>query len=245
MATPNHVLSALAHELQRRQAVRAISEGHSSTGASALDQLLPNRGLKAGGLTEWLSHAAEGGLTFALLAASQAMKSRAASVVAIIDPKRQVYPACLPGWGIPLERAVLIRPSSSADALWAWEQSLRCPGMAACLGWLPETSSVALRRLQVAAEHGGGLGLLVRPARAMKEPSWADVRWRVMPVPIVSSNARPDPLRGRRFRVELVRCRSHFGGGVADVEFCPHAANPVRLAPALADPAVALRATGS
>src|SRR5262249_27333477 len=115
---------------------------------------------------------------------------------------------------------------------------------AACVGWLPAASSVAIRRLQVAAEQGGGQGLLVRPLRALKEPAWADVRWRVSPAPIGIPVARSGPMRGGRVRGELVRCRSQFSGGVAEVEFSPHAANPVRLVPAVADPAAALRAAG-
>jgi hypothetical protein len=38
------------------------------------------------------------------------------------------------------------------------------------------------RRLQLAAETGGTLGLLVRPAQARDEPSWADLRLLVEPV---------------------------------------------------------------
>ncbi|HVJ85573.1 MAG TPA: hypothetical protein VM452_07995 [Caulifigura sp.] len=239
-------ITALAQELQRRNSSRAVFRESCSTGASVLDQLLSREGVETGSLTEWISERAEGAMTFALLAASQTLRSREGALMAVIDRDQHFYPAVLPGWGVPLERVVLIRPSSQADALWAWEQSLRSPGIAACVGWLPEASSVAIRRLQVAVEQGGGQGLLVRPVRAMREPSWADVRWRVTPVPMVRGPmARPGPRQGRRFRVELVRCRSQFSGGVADVEFSPHAANPVRVAAAVADPAIPLRATGS
>ena len=246
MASPLPTLSALAHELQRRTARRAPAEGLCSSGVPSLDQLLPQGGLATAGLTEWLSESAGGGLTFALLAASQSLRSRDGSVLVVIDRERQFYSAALPGWGVPLDRVVLIRPGAAAETLWAWEQSLRCSAVAACLGWMPEsTSSVTLRRLQVAAEQGGGQGFLVRPLRALKEPSWADVRWRVTPVPMPIHGPRPGPLRGRRFRVELVRCRHQIRGGVADVEFDPHAANPMRLVPPLAYPAPPLRATGS
>lgn len=244
MAASLPTLSALAQELQRRTACRPLTGEACSTGVPALDQLLPQRGLKTGSLTEWMSDSAEGGLTFALLAASRALKARDTALLAVIDRDGEFYPAALPGWDVPLDRTILIRPTSAADALWTWEQSLRCPGIAACVGWLPVASSVAMRRLQVAAEHGGGQGLLVRPLRALKESAWADVRWRVTPAPISAPVARAGPIRGRRFRVELVRCRSQFSGGVAEVEFSPHAANPVRLVPAVADPAAAFRAAG-
>jgi protein ImuA len=246
MATMLPTLSALAHELQRRVAHRAPDDGACSSGVPALDQLLPQGGLATAGLTEWLAESAGGGLTFALLAASQSLRARDGSILVVVDREKQFYSAALPGWDVPLDRVVLIRPGGAAEALWAWEQSLRCSAVAACLGWMPESiSSVALRRLQVAAEQGGGHGFLVRPLKALREPSWADVRWRVTPVPITTSYSRPGPLRGRRFRVELVRCRHQMSGGVADVEFNPHAANPLRVVPPVAHPAVPLRATGS
>jgi hypothetical protein len=245
MTSAASAVSALRQELQRRNTLHAASPGVCSTGVPALDQLLPARGLKTGDFTEWLSGTADGGLTFALLAASQALRTHEGAAVAVIDQEGWFYPAALPRWGIPFDQLLLLRPKTSADALWSWEQTLRCPGIAACVGWLPEASSVALRRLQVAAEQGGGLGLLVRPLRALQSPTWAEVRWRVTPAPINPLKARPGPMRGRRFRVELVRCRSQLGGGVADVEFSPYAAIPLRVVSALADPAPALRATGS
>jgi protein ImuA len=245
MATTLPILSALAHELHRRVARRAPDEGACSSGVPSLDQLLPQGGLANAGLTEWLAESAGGGLTFALLAASQSLRARDGSILVVVDREKQFYSAALPGWGVPLDRVVLIRPGGAAEALWAWEQALRCSAVAVCLGWMPEASSVTLRRLQVAAEQGGGHGFLVRPLKALKEPSWADVRWRVIPVPITTSIPRYGPIRGRRFRVELVRCRHQMSGGVADVEFDPHAANPLRVVPSVAHPAVPLRATGS
>jgi protein ImuA len=244
MAAWNPEISALAHELRRRSVVRDSSE-RGSTGVPALDRLLPGQGLPIGGLTEWISGSADGGFTFALLAARQALTRRPAAALAIIDREHQFFPAPLPGWGIPLQRVVLIRPHSPQEALWAWEQCLRSRGLAACLGWLAEASSLSLRRLQVAAEHGGGQGLLVRPLRVAKESSWADVRWRVTPAPLPHLEAGAWPFRGRRFRVELLRCRHQISGGVADVEFSPHDANPLPVVPPVADPAPPLRPTGT
>jgi len=242
MATLKPVLTALSQELERRTARRSTSQDGFSTGCQALDDLLPGKALKAGGLVEWIAEKGEGAITLALLAASQALAARETSVLALIDPHRQFYPPALEGWGIPLKRVIQVRPRSIQDGLWAWEQSLRCTGVAACLGWLPDTSFVALRRLQVAAEHGGSCGLLVRPTRVLKQPTWADVRWRVMPQPL--ARTRPGPIRGRRLQVELLRCRNQLSGGVAVVEFPPHAAHPLPLAPAVADSAAPLRPAG-
>ncbi len=89
----------------------------------------------------------------------------------------------------------------------ALDQALRCPAVAAVVAW-PESLDGKLdgrtfRRLQLAAEQGGGLGLLIRPESVRSQPSWADVRLLVEPLPSTAPY-------GRRMRVVLLRCR---GGG--------------------------------
>jgi protein ImuA len=243
MDNPKPALTALSQELERCTARRSVFRDGYSTGSRALDDLLPGNALKAGGLVEWLGEKGEGAFTLALLAATQTLRARESSLLTLIDPERRFYPPALEGWGIPLRRVIVVRPRTVQECLWAWEQALRCTGVAACLGWMPETSFVALRRLQVAAEYGGSCGFLVRPLRVLKQPTWADVRWRVLPQPM--SKVRQGSIRGRRFQVELLRCRNQLSGGVAVVEFPSHAAHPVRLAPAVADSTPPLRATGS
>jgi hypothetical protein len=40
------------------------------------------------------------------------------------------------------------------------------------------------RRLQLAAESGGTIGLLVRPAHIRRRPTWAQVQWLIAPQPV-------------------------------------------------------------
>lgn len=62
---------------------------------------------------------------------------------------------------------LLLARAVGADATWAAEEALRCPGVGAVVlagGEAPAAD--ALRRLAAAAAQGGGLGLVVRPADA-------------------------------------------------------------------------------
>ena len=82
------------------------------------------------------------------------------------DPRHEAYPPALAAGGLPLERVVLLRPRSAADEVWALAECLRCRGVAAVVAAPPALSRVQARRLQLAAEHGGGGGGL--PARGRR-----------------------------------------------------------------------------
>jgi len=170
-----------------------------STGAPSLDRCLPSSGLRRGSLVEHLGH----GASLAFAAARAACQDR---LLVVVDRKRQFYPAA---WGIDLSQTVLVRPSNEADELWACDQALRCPGVGAVVMRCGRLDHRDFRRLQLAAESGGTLGLLVRPAQLRGRPTWADVQWSI----------EPQPSRDRwRLRVELVRCRGGTGGSSVILE---------------------------
>jgi protein ImuA len=153
---------------------RQIAAG-VATGFDALDQLLPGSGLKRGGLTEWLGDGEGSGVvSLALAVAAHVLRQEGAFVV--IDKAGEFYPVAAAQMGIPLERTVVVRPDSSLTALWAWEQSLRCPGVAVTLGWIDSLDDRLFRRLQLAAETGGSLGFLLRRPDCRSGPSWAAMR---------------------------------------------------------------------
>jgi hypothetical protein len=78
-------------------------------------------------------------------------------------------------------RLYVVRPSNEADEIWAIDQSLRCSGVAAVIGWPGRVSSTVLRRWQLAARSSGVVGLFVRPAAARHDPTWAEARIQVCP----------------------------------------------------------------
>ena len=106
------------------------------------------------------------------------------------------------------------------------DQALRCPAVAATVAWPERLDGRTFRRLQLAAEAGGGLGLLLRPSRARDEPSWAEIRLRVEPLPAAGPEA------GRRLRVEVLRCRGQAEGQRVELEI-DDATRIVHLAPAV------------
>jgi hypothetical protein len=175
---------------------RAYKTGPISTGWAPLDRLLPGSGWAGGTLVDWLADGAGcGAMTLALRSAAWALEDGGACVV--IDLRQEFYPPAAAELGVPLERMVVVRPPSPRLGLWAWEQALRFRGVAVTLGEWGSVDERAFRRLQLAAEAGGGLGFLMRPMACRAEPSWAAVRLGV--------SAMPSGELSRRWRVEMVQ----------------------------------------
>lgn len=206
--------SPLAQEGDERDHVR-------TTGIESLDQLLLDRGVPRGCVMEWLPAGRGGGVeTLALWAAIRAR--RPGEFLVVIDMAGDFYVpgAVRLGWD---DRAVVVRPRHPADALWTLEQTLRTPGAGVVICAWDRLRSTAFRRLQLAAEQGGCLGMLLRPGRVRSEPSFAEARWWVEPLPAHhESSPCPDgssyPDTIRRWRVELLRARRQVGGGVSKLE---------------------------
>jgi len=174
-----------------------------SSCCEALDRLLPAGGFRRGTLVEWLSNSSGSGAgTLAMLVARQAALEGGAVVV--MDRHHWFYPPAAAALGVDLEHVIIVRPDTARDEIWALDQSLRCPGVAAVWSSLgDQLDQRDFRRLQLAAEIGASLGLLLRPATVRGKPTWSDVQLLVEPRPTQSADAR-------RLHVQLTRCRGHL-----------------------------------
>lgn len=236
------LVASLRAQLARWEARRPVrDESPISSGCRALDGLLPGGGLPRGALIECLEDEAGvgGGGTFALLLARQAALAGGAMV--ILDVRGSFYPPAAALWGIDLAEVVVIRAVEAHDQLWALDQCLRCPVVAAAWAPLERLDPRDFRRLQLAAEAGGGLGFLVRSSVMRKQPSWSALQFWIHPRPCEGADLGV----GRRVCVELTRCRQASPGGRIELEMdvvtgemqavsCPHEAYHLHPAAKLA-----------
>jgi len=154
-------------------------------------------------------------------------------------PRPNLYGPGLAAHGLDPARLVLVRAPRDAEILWAMEEGLRAPGIAAVVGEVGSLAAVASRRLQLAAERSGITVFLLRrwrnggqAAHERALPNAAVTRWRIAALP--SKSLPGEPGVGRpRWRIELLRCR---GGEPASWEVEEaDATGHVSLAAALAD----------
>ncbi len=148
------------------------------TGIAALDALLPGGGWPLGAVTEVLLPQ-EGIGELRLLVPALAAQSRLGLWVAWIDPPHVPYAPALAAMGVRLSRVLLVSAGTDRDRLWAAGQCLGSGACGAVLAWPGECDDRALRRLQLAAGKGGGLGVLFRAERAAARPSHAALRLRL------------------------------------------------------------------
>ena len=227
MSNPSaeHLVETLRQQIAGLEAARRMTSGPApvSTGCTPLDRVLPEEGLYRGTLVEWFSATeGTGAETLAIRAATEAYREGGAVVV--LDRWGEFYPPAAVRAGIALDHLVVVQPRTEADVLWTLDQALRCEGVAVVLGWIEKLNGRDFRRLQLAAEEGGSLGFLIRPESVRHEPSWADVRLLVEPIPCPRADS------GRRLRVHVLRCRGGVHGAVVEMEL-DDAAYPVYPVP--------------
>lgn len=173
-----------------------------STGCRDMDAILPQGGYQPGSVIEYLRRTPACGASHLAFAAAAAAMKASGGFLVVVDPAQHFYPPGLVGHGIELSKVIFVRPECLADTIWAVDQSLRTSAVAAVVAETNCLDDRAARRLQLAAQRGGGLGLLLRGAASRGAPSWAEVQWVVKPA--VGRNLRRTgaPVRSR----ETIRC---------------------------------------
>lgn len=210
------LVKQLAREVHRMEASGAPNMGLAtsafSTGCQALDRCLPGGGYDSGTVVEYLQAARASGATWLALTAAREAMAKTDRFCLVVDWREEFYPPAVAAMGIDLKRVVIVRPQTLAERLWAIDQALRSPAIAAVIAEVEHLDDRAARRLQLAAERGGGLGLLVRGVAARHLPSWAAVQWLVRPLPQSIGPSNVELLAGERsphrlLEIELMRAR--------------------------------------
>lgn len=208
------VLRELAERVRGIQARYRPPARRISSGFEALDAALGG-GFPAGALHELVaaSHATAGRTLALRIAANAAGPGR---WILYFDAAGDLYPPAAEFMGLALDRLLIMRIHRRGDTLWALEQTLRCPAVAAAVASVGKLEPLEARRLQLAAETGGGVLLLVstpadsRADRAAKlgPATFAATRIRLLPLTVESG--------GRGVRAEIIKSRE--GGATRAVD---------------------------
>ncbi len=171
-----------------RAKVRALERSGApppplATGCPAFDGLLPEGGVATGAVHELSGSAKE---AFAAALAARALAQGAALLLWCEDRSRSAHRGRLYGpglarFGIAPARLWLLACRDRREMLQALEEALAFPLPLCAVGELDVLDFTASRRLQLAAEKGGGMGLVL--VERAPEPSAARLRLRIDPEP--------------------------------------------------------------
>lgn len=188
-------------------------------GLEAMDSRLPSGGLALGALHEVAGggNGAVDGAAAALFAAGIAARTNGKVLWCITRP--DLFAPALAQAGLKPDRVIFVEAHDEKSVLSCFEEGLRHGGLGCVVAEVSRLSMTASRRLQLAAEASGTMGLALRRWRRQTEaadfgqPTAASTRWRVSALP---STPLPVPGVGRhRWLVELIRARA---GESADFE---------------------------
>lgn len=213
------VIADLRERIQRLEGGTGRARKVLPFGLAQVDQRLPGGGLALGCLHEVAGggNGAVDGAAAALFAAGVAARTRGKVLWCVT--RQDLFAPALAQAGLLPSKVIFVEAGDEKVLLACMEEGLRHGGLGAVVAEVARLSMTASRRLQLAAESSGAIGIAVRRWRRPTEasdfgqPTASVTRWRVSVLPSVPL---PVPGVGRpRWLLELIRCRA---GESADFE---------------------------
>ncbi|WP_034992873.1 ImuA family protein [Beijerinckia mobilis] len=217
--TDRAVIAELQQHIERIEGPRGRARIVLPFGISEIDRRLPGGGLALGALHEVAGggNGAVDGAAAGLFTAGIAARTRGKVLWCVTRP--DLFAPALSQAGLQSDRVIYLDGGDEKTILVCFEEGLRHGGLGAVVAEVARLPMTASRRLQLAAEGSGTIGIALRRWRRQTEasdfgqPTAATTRWRVSVLP---STPLPVPGVGRpRWLVELIRCRA---GESADFE---------------------------
>ncbi|MFT4119160.1 ImuA family protein [Bradyrhizobium sp.] len=213
------VIAELRGRIARLESGSARAREFLPFGPDEIDRRLPGGGLALGCLHEVAGggNGAVDGAAAALFTAGIAARTK--GKVLWIVTRRDLFMPALAQAGLHPDRLIHVEAGDEKSLLACCEEGLRHGGLGAVVAETARLSMTASRRLQLAAESSGTIGIAIRRWRRQTEagdfgqPTASATRWRVSVMP---SAPLPVPGLGRsRWLLELIRCKA---GESADFE---------------------------
>lgn len=181
-------------------------------GVAEIDNRLPGGGLAYGCTHEIAGGGADAltGAVSSLFAAGIAARTKGPIIWCL--HRADIFAPALQQVGLDLGRVIFVETDKEETVLENAEEALRYGGIGAVIAETVRLPMVASRRLQLAAEQSGTLGLIIRRWRRQTEatdfgqPTASVTRWRVSSMP-----SEPLPVQGvgrPRWMIELMRSRA-------------------------------------
>lgn len=212
-------IEALRDCIQRLEGPTARERSVLPFGIAEIDRRLPGGGLVLGALHE-IAGAGHGVIDAAAAALfSAGIAARTDGQVLWCVKRQDLFAPAIEQAGLAADRVIYAETNDDNEVLSCFEEGLRHGGLGAVVAEMARLSMTASRRLQLAAEGSGTIGIAIRRWRRQADaadfgqPTASATRWRVSVLP---SAPLAVPGVGRaRWHLELIRARA---GESADFE---------------------------
>jgi protein ImuA len=205
------VVTQLKAQISGYETQRSIRQSILPFEVPEIDAALPRGGLAVGSF-----HEVAGGGNGAMHCASATLfvagiMARTQGQILWCIKQKDLFAPSLAQAGLDMDRIIFIEARDEKTLIACCEEGLRHGGVTGVVAEVSKLSVLASRRLQLAAEKSGALGIaLWRGHTENKIEAWeqntvARTRWRVTSLP-----SKPLPVPGidkTRWKLELVRCQ--------------------------------------
>jgi protein ImuA len=198
---------------------RTFNSTASDVVPGVINDSFPNAEFPLGAVHEFVyagveSAAATGGFVAGVLASL--MHNGGACIW--ISACRTIFPPALKSFGIAPDKIIFIDLKKEKEMLWVLEEALKCDGLAAVVGEMPQLSFNDSRRLQLAVEQSQVTGFILRNNPRSLNTTACLTRWKI--TSLTSELAGDMPGVGfPRWTVELLKVRNGKPASW-EIEFC-------------------------
>jgi len=208
----NPIIADLRDRIQHLEGAVGRPKASLPFGVADIDAHLPGGGLAYGALHEFAGGGTGtvDGAAAALFVAGIAARTQGKVVWCLARP--DLFAPALAQVGLHPDRVIYVEAIREEFVLESFEEALRFGGLGAVVAEVVRLPMTASRRLQLAAEGSGTIGLVIRRWRRQTEagdfghPTAAATRWRISLLP---TEPLPVPGIGRaRWLAELIRVKA-------------------------------------
>ena len=190
----------------------ALNNAVVDAGLGPIKNAFPNKAFPLSAMHEFIATGVENvaattGFVIGLL--SSLMNKNGAAIW--ISCSRTIFPPALKSFGIAPDKIIFIDLKKEKEMLWVMEEALKCNGLCAVIGEMPELSFTASRRLQLAVEQSQVTGFILRNNPCTINTTTCVTRWKITCLPSTLTDNVPG-VGFPRWNVELLKVRNGTPG---------------------------------
>jgi len=208
-ADKKEILSQLKIEILPLGGLKSIRAGSDSDlGLGPVNDAFPQGHFPLGAVHEFISHEPESATaSVGFIAGLIGGLMKLGGAVIWISSSKNIFPPALKMFGIEPSRIIFIQLQNEKDLLWSMEEALKCSGLAAVVGEIPEMSFTTSRRFQLAVEQSRVTGFVLRSNPRNLNANALVSRWRIQSLPSEFYDELPG-IGFPRWNVELLKIRN-------------------------------------